>query len=79
VAFVTRGDSRRFETALAGMTAKYVRELFMARLNRFFSRATRPPVAATAGYPGDAERWLSETRELRRKMGIDDGLLVRAK
>ena len=78
VAFVTRGDSRRFETALAGMTAKYVRELFMGRLNRFFSRAA-PSVAATAGYPGDAERWLAETRELRRKMGIDDGLLVRVR
>jgi len=78
VSFVVKGDRERFETALAGMTAKYVRELFMGRLNRFFA-SHAPELAPTAGYPVDAVRWLAETEELRRRLAVDDRLLVRCR
>jgi ribonuclease HII len=59
VSFEVEGDGRHLEIALASVVAKYVRELFVARLNRHFA-ARRPSVRPTAGYPQDAKRWLEE-------------------
>ena len=59
VSFEVEGDGRHLEIALASVVAKYVRELFVARLNRHFV-ARRPSLRPTAGYPQDAKRWLDE-------------------
>lgn len=47
--------------AAASMTAKYVRELAMARFNRHFA-ARMPELKPTAGYREDARRWLRDAR-----------------
>lgn len=59
VSFEVEGDGRHLEIALASIVAKYVRELFVARLNRHFA-ARHPTLRPTAGYPQDARRWLDE-------------------
>jgi len=59
VSFEVGGDGAHLEIALASVVAKYVRELFVDRLNRHFA-PRRPGVRPTAGYPLDARRWLDE-------------------
>jgi ribonuclease HII len=59
VSFEVEGDGAHLEIALASVVAKYVRELFVDRLNRHFA-PRRPGVRPTAGYPLDARRWLDE-------------------
>ncbi len=60
--FETEAEDRHLPVALASMAAKLVRELMMARFNRFFA-ARCPGVRPTAGYVLDARRWLEETRD----------------
>lgn len=59
VIFQPKAEQAHLPVALASMVAKLVRELAMARFNRHFcSRA--PSLAPTAGYVGDARRWLRD-------------------
>ena len=48
-------------TALASMTAKYLRELSMRAFNEFWC-ARVPGLRPTAGYPGDAPRFKQRDR-----------------
>ncbi len=59
VRFEVKADSRHFLVALSSILAKYVRELHMASLNRYFL-ARVPGLRPTAGYPQDARRFLAE-------------------
>ena len=59
VNFETQAEDRHLPTALASMAAKFVRELLMARMNRYF-RARMPELKPTAGYVQDARRWLRD-------------------
>lgn len=59
VVFQVESERVHLPIALASMTAKYVRELAMARFNRYWSgrmEGLRP----TAGYWKDAKRWLKD-------------------
>ena len=76
ISFRTRADAASFPVAAASLISKYLRELMMARLNGFFRRHD-PNVKPTAGYPGDAGRFLAQTAALRRRLGIDDAAFVR--
>ena len=60
------------------MAAKLARELCMKRLNDYF-RSHAPELKPTAGYYGDARRFLRETSGLRKKLGIANGAFVRIK
>jgi hypothetical protein len=55
IEFCVGGESRA-PVALASMTAKYVRELFMRVFNDHWC-GLLPGLAPTAGYPVDAARW----------------------
>ncbi|MHC4220314.1 MAG: ribonuclease H family protein [Planctomycetota bacterium] len=77
VSFAVDGDERFFPIALASMTAKYVRELLMLRLNRFFRRAL-PQLRPTAGYHGDARRYVTEIKPVMEKLGLSSAELVRS-
>ncbi len=57
------------------MTAKYLRELHMMLFNRWWQQ--HQDLRATAGYYTDARRFLAECDPLRRRLGVDDALLVR--
>lgn len=63
VNFETQAEDRHLPTALASMSAKLVRELLMARMNRYF-RERLPELKPTAGYVQDARRWLAEAAEV---------------
>jgi ribonuclease HII len=76
VSFEPAADGGHFPVALASMTAKYVRELFMARLNAYFEREM-PELKPTAGYFKDGRRWIEEVTEVIRRLEIDERELVR--
>ncbi len=76
ISFVTEADSNHLPVALASMTAKYLRELLMARLNRYFCRQL-PELKPTAGYMQDGRRYLKEIHGLLNDLGVDRTLLVR--
>lgn len=63
ISFLVESESKHLPTALASMTAKLVRELYMMRFNRYWS-ALCPELKPTAGYRGDAWRWLDDAKAL---------------
>lgn len=72
VQFEPEAEAKHLPVALASMTAKYVRELAMARFNRYWC-GRLPDLRPTAGYVRDARRWLRDsgsvvTPEDRRAM-----------
>ena len=73
--FQPKGE-RHLPTALASMTAKYLRELAMRPFNAFWQRHI-PDLKATAGYPTDAHRFFSDIRPARRRLKIADHVLWR--
>jgi len=78
VEFRTRADSSCFPVALASMTSKYLREIFMRRFNAYWVDLD-PQIPTTSGYYADAGSFLEAASALRRRMGIEDGDLVRSR
>lgn len=78
VAFLVNADGQTLPVALGSMAAKLARELCMQRLNAFF-KSHSPELKPTAGYYGDANRFLHETRIIREKLAIDNAALIRTK
>lgn len=76
VSFLKEAESHHLPVALASMLAKYVRELLMLRLNRFFvgRMATLRP---TAGYVQDGRRYVQEIEPLMSELSIRRDALVR--
>ncbi|MHC4968719.1 MAG: hypothetical protein ACYTF4_08895 [Planctomycetota bacterium] len=77
VSFAVGGDGRFLPVALASMAAKYVRELLMLRLNRFFQDRL-PQLKPTAGYHGDARRYVTEIKPVMEQLGVSRSELVRS-
>ena len=75
VAFRMKGEDF-LPTALASMTAKYLRELSMRAFNEFWC-ARVPGLRPTAGYPGDAPRFKQAINAVQRELGVDDRVLWR--
>jgi len=78
VVFATGADSTDLPAALASMAAKMTRELFLARLNAWFS-ARLPGLRRTAGYFGDGRRFLAEAAPVLEREGVDLRRLVRTR
>ncbi len=78
VAFKKDGDALALPVALASMTAKYVRELYMAAFNRYWQQR-REGLRRTAGYARDARRFISEITPTLEEEGIDKSLLIRSR
>jgi ribonuclease HII len=76
--FQPRAESQCFCVALASMLAKYVRELLMAEFNCFW-RQHLPELKPTAGYPGDAARYMEAIRPVAKRLGIAETALWRHK
>lgn len=76
VSFLPESERRHLPVALASMTAKYVRELLMLRLNRFFT-GHLPELKPTAGYFQDGRRYLEEIEPVLVELGIQRRRLVR--
>ena len=73
--FQPKGE-RHLPTALASMTAKYLRELAMRPFNRFWQEQV-PGLRATAGYPVDSRRFFEEIRPAKERMQLADAVVWR--
>ncbi len=69
-------EARQLPVALASMVAKYIRELHMELLNRFWA-ARLPGLTPTAGYPADAARFLGQIAALAQEEGLELAEIVR--
>ncbi|MBZ0136235.1 MAG: hypothetical protein K8I27_07675 [Planctomycetes bacterium] len=76
IAFIEKGDGDHLPIALASMGAKYVREIMMHQFNAWFANYDAE-LKPTAGYFKDGRRWLMDSAELRRRIGVDDARLIR--
>ena len=78
IRFTVKGDSFA-PVAFSSMVAKYLREKAMECFNAYFCRRAGSAVSLrpTAGYPVDADRFLSEVSSLIDQEGIDRDRLVR--
>ena len=77
VTFASKCDEKHLPTALASMVAKYTRELYMLRLNRYFGEEIAE-LKPTAGYVQDGRRFLQEIGPLLAQKGIKQELIVRS-
>ncbi len=77
VSFVKGAEQRHLPVALASMTAKYVRELLMLRLNRFFTQHL-PELKPTAGYVQDGRRFVREIAPVMKTLRIERRALIRS-
>jgi hypothetical protein len=77
VVFQVNGE-RFLPTALASMTAKYLRELSMRAFNEFW-RTHIPELKPTAGYYRDAWRFKNEITAKQKELKIDDRVIWRSR
>lgn len=78
VEFLVGGEDHHLPIALASVYSKYLRELLMDGLNRYF-KARVKDLLPTAGYHGDAQRFLADIALAVESERLDRGLLVRAR
>ena len=78
VRFEVGADGRHFAVSLASMVSKYVRELLMERVNRYFAQMS-PNLKPTAGYWKDGLRFLEDVRSQLPDFEIDRHRLVRSR
>ena len=77
VHFLAKGETRQLPIALASMTSKYVRELFMDVFNRYFQLHCQG-ITPTAGYYTDGKRFLADLKSYGLAARLaPEGLLVR--
>ena len=77
ITFASKIDEEHLPAALASMIAKYTRELYMLRFNRYF-RTQLHELKPTAGYVQDGRRFLKEIEPIMVKNGLKHELLVRS-
>jgi ribonuclease HII len=77
ITFASKSDEKHLPVALASMVAKYSRELYMLRFNRFF-QSELPELKPTAGYVQDGRRFLKEIEPILVEKGIKHELIVRS-
>lgn len=78
ITFAERGEDRAFPTALASCFAKYLRELMVECLNRWFI-ARVPGLQPTAGYYVDGHRFLADVGPQLATLSVPTQRLVRVR
>lgn len=78
VRFSVGADSELLPVALAGMLAKYVRELLMHEFNVFW-RTIDPALRPTAGYYNDALRFIADIQPHLAGAGLEPDMFVRSR
>ena len=78
ITFAERGEDRAFPTALASCFAKYLRELMVECLNRWF-QARVPGLEPTAGYYVDGHRFLAAVAPQIEQLSLPRHRLVRVR
>ena len=78
VHFVTKADDRFLPVALASMVSKYVREILVANINRYFlgfDSSLKP----TAGYFKDGRRFIADIKTIIPHAKYDHNQLIRSR
>ena len=78
IEFRQSGESAHLPTALASIYSKYLRELFMVALNRYWQQQVGD-LRRTAGYYQDGLRFLRDIEPAIRSLDVDRRLLVRSR
>ncbi|MDY7010795.1 MAG: hypothetical protein SVV80_08600 [Planctomycetota bacterium] len=78
IRFCTGAEDDSMPVALASMVSKYLRELFMELLNKWWARRIAD-LKPTAGYYTDGKRFLNDIGDAITAEGIDRSLLVRCR
>lgn len=78
IVITPRADASGVAVAVASMLAKYLREVCMLQMNRFW-RQHLPQIQPTAGYPVDARRFLAEIRPLLVTLNLAEEAIWRVK
>lgn len=78
ILFAEKAEAQCLPVALASMLSKYLREAMMRRFNAHW-RTHLPDLAPTAGYYEDGLRFLRDTEQKRRELGIADEHLIRSR
>jgi ribonuclease HII len=76
--FATEADSKFLPVSLASMVSKWVRELLMEELNRYFAGLC-PGIKPTAGYWQDGQRFVGELQKTAVSTGFEPARLIRNK
>lgn len=76
VRFAVNCEDRQLPVALASMASKYLRELSMELLNRFWAGLV-PDLAPTAGYYADGRRFYQDIQPAARQLGVEERMLYR--
>lgn len=78
LAFQVKADRDHLLVSLASMVSKYVRELLMTCINRYF-RGFCPDLTPTAGYWQDGQRFLQDLASRCPQVGYEENRLVRCR
>jgi ribonuclease HII len=76
--FIVDGDEKFLPVSLASMVSKYLRELFMSSINRYFAGFC-PGLRPTAGYWQDGLRFISDLKRNLPEVEYDTALLIRCR
>lgn len=76
--FQPRADGTHLTVALASMVSKYLREVFMRQFNRYWL-GHLPGIKPTAGYPGDASRFMKQILKKATTLGFTREAIWRLK
>ncbi|HUU86038.1 MAG TPA: hypothetical protein VM243_21280 [Phycisphaerae bacterium] len=76
IEFATSGEDHHLPVALASIYSKYLRELFMRGLNRYWCERVKS-LKPTAGYYTDGCRFLKDIGTAVDRQGVDRNILVR--
>ena len=77
VAFEVKADAAHLPVAMASMVGKYVRELEVERINRFY-RAYLPHLPRASGYHDPvSDRFVRETAGVRERLGVPPECFLR--
>ena len=78
MSFRIKAEAHSLPVALASMVSKYVRELLMGQINRYF-QGLCPDLKATAGYWQDGQRFIKEIRDRIPETRFGDDQLIRSR
>jgi hypothetical protein len=76
--FVVGADDNYLPVSLASMVSKYIRELLIGSMNRYFA-AFHPGLRPTAGYWKDGLRFIEDLKTYLPHIQIDNNQLIRCR
>jgi len=76
--FVVGADQRFFPVSLASMVSKYLRELLVDNMNRYFT-GFHPDLKPTAGYWKDGLRFIDDLKKNVPHLAFDSNQLIRCR